>query len=81
MITLNIDKRHAVILDSASALNEAAGNRLLEHALDAMSWNQDALHQALGFVGRWDKERLVKALCHLDLQMVEDTVKEVIDSQ
>jgi len=81
MITLNIDKKHALILDSASALNEAAGNRLLEHAMEAMSWNQDALHQALGFVGRWDKERLVKALCTLEPQMVEDTLQEVIDSK
>ena len=79
MITLHIDKNHTIIFDNASSLNSAAQNQLIAHALDAMSWNEQELDQALGFINRWDKEKLVRALCRTETQMVEDILKTVID--
>lgn len=79
MITLNIDNTHAIIFGNAQLLNTAAQNQLIAHALEAMSWDAHSVDQALGFVGRWDKERLVRALCRTEPQMVEDALKEVVD--
>lgn len=79
MITLHIDKNHAVLFDSAISLNDAAQNQLIAHALDAMSWDDDKMDQALGFINRWDKEKLVRALCRTNLDMVEDILKTAID--
>lgn len=79
MITLHLTKQHAVIFDSTQSLNDSAQNQLIAHAVDAISWDEHKLDQALGFINRWDKEKLVKALCRTETQMVEDILKTVID--